>query len=223
MKKNYLEVLNLSSLIMTILVLIIVFCFFMMPFVVKASGNYKTMDLKASLKDEGIEPNLDNYKETDDQITIYLFSGKGCGVCRNFLTFLNSIVPEYGKYFKLVSYETWNDAQNKELLNKVALFTGVPNEGVPYIVIGDEVFGGYYSGYDEDIKKAITTEYNKKVKYDIMEEMSKDEKDNKETSSSNIGWNLLFNILGSGAVILYVHFSNKKILARLEKLELKRK
>ncbi len=207
--------------IITIIILMSVFCLFMMPNMVEADSKYKTMNLENSLKDEGIEYDLKDYKETDDQVTIYLFRGKGCTVCKKFLTFLNSIVPEYGKYFKLVSYETWNNPDNKELLNKVADFTGVANEGVPYIVIGDQVFGGYYSGYDEDIKKAIKDEYNKKTKYDVLEEMNKDTKNN--TSNSSIWWSLLFTFLSTIIIIGYIYLSNKKIMVELAKLETKKK
>ena len=205
----------------TIIILMSVFCLFMMPNMVEADSKYKTMNLENSLKDEGIEYDLKDYKETDDQVTIYLFRGKRCTVCKKFLTFLNSIVPEYGKYFKLVSYETWNNPDNKELLNKVADFTGVANEGVPYIVIGDQVFGGYYSGYDEDIKKAIKDEYNKKTKYDVLEEMNKDTKNN--TSNSSIWWSLLFTFLSTIIIIGYIYLSNKKIMVELAKLETKKK
>ena len=31
----------------------------------------------------------------------YLFYGQSCGYCQKFLEFLNSIIPEYGKYFKV--------------------------------------------------------------------------------------------------------------------------
>ena len=69
--------------------------------------DYNTLNLEDTLKEESIDLEFDNYEETDDQITIYLFRGKGCGYCRAFLTFLNSITEEYGKYFKLVSFETF--------------------------------------------------------------------------------------------------------------------
>ncbi len=213
---------RLLSVIVTIIVLLGIFCLFLMPMWVDAASKYKTMNLENSLKDEGIEYDLKDYKETDDQITIYLFRGKGCTVCMKFLTFLNSIVPEYGKYFKLVSYETWNNADNKELLNKVADFTGVANEGVPYIVIGDQVFGGYYAGYDEDIKKAIKDEYNKKTRYDVLEEMSKGTKE-VTSNSSSIWWSLLFTSVSTVIIISYIYFSNKKIMAKLVKLETKKK
>lgn len=88
-------------------------CLITLPSIVSASSNsYNTLNLEEALKQEGIESKLENYKETDKQITIYLFRGNGCTYCRNFLSFLNDIAEEYGSYFKVVSYETWYDQAN---------------------------------------------------------------------------------------------------------------
>ena len=72
--------------------LILLMCFVMLPFVVKAQttekinlSNYSTLNLKEALAEEEIEEEFKNYSESDDQITIYLFRGKGCGYCRAFL------------------------------------------------------------------------------------------------------------------------------------------
>ena len=67
-------------------------------------ANYETMNFKETLESENMTLSDANYTETDDQITIYLFRGNGCGYCRSFLTFLNGITKEYGKYFKVVSF-----------------------------------------------------------------------------------------------------------------------
>lgn len=129
-----------------------------------------SMNLDSTLNDESIEKKYSNYNETDDQITIYLFRGKGCGYCKAFLTFLSSITQEYGKYFKLKSFEVWYNENNSALMNEVAKYLNEPAEGVPYIVIGDKVFAGYTTAYDEDIKTAITNLYNipKENRIDIL-------------------------------------------------------
>ena len=51
-------------------------------------ADYNIKNLAGALAEEGITPKLDNYKETDDQITIYVFRGKGCQFCQKF--YLNS-------------------------------------------------------------------------------------------------------------------------------------
>ena len=123
MKKKIIGLLLLLSLIM--------------PFsTLAATKKYNTLNLEKALEQEEIEHDLSNYKEDDKQAVIYLFRGKGCGYCRNFLTFLNSIVDEYGKYFKVVSYEVWYDQDNGTLMQEVSDFLGANATGVPFIVIG---------------------------------------------------------------------------------------
>ena len=163
------------------ILLFVAMCLLVLPITTKAISydKYKTLNLKEALKEEEIAEAFKNYKETDKQATIYLFRGKGCGFCRAFLTFLNSITDEYGKYFKVVSFEVWNDADNKQLLNAVATFLGddpfSDNFGVPYIVIGDKKFDGYSEAYDEDIKSAIKDLYDSKDRYDVFKEMKEED------------------------------------------------
>lgn len=172
------------------------------------AASYKALNFEQALKEEEIEANLGSYKESDDQAIIYLFRGKGCGYCRRFLTFLNSIVSDYGKYFKVVSYEVWNNSDNKKLMKEVAEFLDKEAGGVPFIIIGDQVFEGYASDYDEDIKKAIKDLYDSKDKYDVLAEMEKAKQKNTEqgkdtTSGSVILWNLLFTGLATALIIGY--------------------
>ena len=111
-----------------------------------------------------------------DQAIIYMFRGKGCGYCKKFLTFLSSISKEYGKYFKLVSYEVWYEENNHTLMQTVASYLNKEAGGVPFIVIGDKVFEGYAEIYDEDIKSAIMNLYDTKKsdRYDVLKKI-KDE------------------------------------------------
>lgn len=137
---------------------------------------YKTLNLKEALAEEGIKEEFKNYSEKDDQITIYLFRGKGCSFCRAFLSYINSITDEYGKYFKIVSYEVWNDANNSQLMSAVSTYLKQYAEGVPYVIIGEKVFPGYTEGYNDEIKKAIVDLYNtnKNDRYDVFKAMDKD-------------------------------------------------
>ena len=110
--------------------LLIIIGVIVLPFTVNAKSStylgkeYNTLDFKEALADEGIELKNKDYAESDDQITIYLFRGKGCSYCKAFLTFLSSISDEYGKYFKLVSFEVWNDEENSELMTVVSKAMG---------------------------------------------------------------------------------------------------
>ena len=133
----------------------------------------KPLDFKESLAAEEIELKYTDYQETDDQVTIYLFRGQGCHYCKDFLNFLNDNAQEYGKYFKLRSYETWHDSFNIDLLEATASFLNRPVEGVPYIIIGNKVFAGYAPSYDEEILATIKDAYDggSMYKYDVFEEM----------------------------------------------------
>ena len=182
--------------------------------------DYNTLNFVDTLKAEGMEIENKDYKETDDQAIIYMFRGDGCGYCRAFLTFLNSISKEYGKYFKLVSFEVWSDAKNSELLNKVPLVTNQSAGGVPYIIIGEKVFGGYSSSYDEDIKKAIMAQYDDNS-YDVMEKLDDMLNGNSNSSFATIFWNAFFVIAGTVAIIVVNNKNTNKVLAALNKKETK--
>ncbi len=149
---------------------------FLIPVTVFAEDDepFQAMNLEGLLKDEEIEADLSQYKETDEQVTIYLFRGHGCNHCYDFAEYLGSIVSEYGSYFKVVSFETWYDEKNANLLKKVAKFVG-KKEAVPLIVIGRESFSGFGTDLENDIKDAIMKEYNSEEKYDVLVEMEKTE------------------------------------------------
>ncbi len=181
-------------------------------------ANYETMGLKETLESEDMKISYDKYVETDDQVTIYLFRGLGCGYCRKFLTFLNSITEEYGKYFKLVSFECWNNSDNSELLGAISSFLGEPAEGVPYVVIGDQVFPGFTESYGDSIKEAISKLYDtkKEDRYDVIEEYNKklveEERAAKSANAKPIIWNFIFVTIATIIVVCVVNKSKNQVL-----------
>ena len=185
-------------------------------------ANYETTNLKETLESENMTLSYDKYTETEDQIPIYLFRGNGCGYCRAFLTFLNSITEEYGKYFKLVAFETWYNSDNADLLAAIGSFLEQEPGGVPYIVIGDQVFGGYASSYDQGIKDAITTLYNtdKDQRYDVFEaynaSLEEQAKAERSATLKPIIWNFIFVTLATIIVVCYINSSNNKLLEAIE-------
>lgn len=187
--------------------------------------DYVSMNLIETLESENIEKEFTNYSENDKQITIYMFRGQGCSFCKSFLKYLNSITDEYGKYFKLESYETWHDAKNDELMNEVGTFLNKPAKGVPYIIIGDEVFEGYIADFNEDIEDAIEDAYNEKNRYDVLEEMKKasSEESKPVSSSNNLIWNIIIAIVCTVSVIAVSVYQHKKINDRLDNIEKKLK
>ena len=202
--------------IINFLVLSLLVLFPLKVFAFTELEDYNTLNLEDTLKEESIDLEFDNYEETDDQITIYLFRGKGCGYCRAFLTFLNSITEEYGKYFKLVSFETWNDTQNKDLLNETSTFLGESiNYAVPYIIIGEKTFNGYTSDWDEDIKDAIMDQYESKDRYDVFEEMKKGTKTN---VVEIVIWVSVINAVFLVIILGTMSYQNNKINIKLEEI-----
>lgn len=187
-------------------------------------GAYNTKNLEETLKEEGITADLSNYKENDKQITIYMFRGKGCSHCQEFLNYVgNTLVSKYGDYFKLVSFETWNDTNNSKLVTKVATFLGDQAGGVPYIVIGDQSFLGYAESLNNEIENAITSLYNSKNRYDVFEEMGKEEKTSTggNTFAILIG-NFLITAIGTGIVLYSNQTTKKAILSELNKKPVKK-
>lgn len=211
-------------------------------------NDYSTKNFVEALQEEEMDIPA-GYSENNDQATIYLFRGNGCSFCRAYLTFMTSIAEEYGKYFKIVSFEVWNDENNWNLLNQISyLKEGDIAQGVPYIIIGEKVFGGYASEYDEEIKKAIMDLYNtdKKDRYDIFEVAEKEglisieelqEKYGQPadetgtaatttTSSSGSGsnlatilWTLGFVVCGTVVVILFNNYKFNKLEEQLRKIK----
>ena len=193
--------------------------FILIPLNVKAA-DYKTLDFRKTLADEDIEEAFKNYKPNSDAITIYMFRGKGCGFCRRYLEFMNSITEEYGKYFKMKTYEVWNDSNNSKLLGEVSEYLGQEAGGVPYIIIGDKVFGGYTEEYNDSIKEAITDLYKTKTKkrYDVFNEMKKHPKKNSTTISDNntIIWSLVFTFVSTVIIMSYINLKFKELKSELK-------
>lgn len=189
---------------------------FVLPFNALAKtfyDDYNTKNFVDTLKAEGMEIQNKDYKEDDKQAIIYMFRGDGCGYCRSFLEFLNSISTEYGKYFRLVSFEVWSDSQNSKLLNQMPLVTNESAGGVPYIIIGEKVFGGYSSSYDDAIKSAIMAQYND-PSYDVFEKL--DERLNGSSSGTSsfavIFWNAFFVVAATVAIIVVSNKNTQKVL-----------
>ncbi len=155
----------------------------LIPFGVSAKS-YSSLNLEETLRRENIEHNLSNYKETNDQITIYMFRGEHCGHCQNFLKFLNDSVEEYGTYFKLVSYEVWQNENNAALASEVASHFGLKLSGVPFIVIGEKTYQGYTEKYNEEILSTIKNYYENKQTYKDVVEPLLGEKTNDTTGAA---------------------------------------
>lgn len=181
----------------------------LIPTMVFAKNNYEAKSLEEALKDEKIEYNLGDYEESDDKATIYLFRGKGCSHCYEFLEYVaNDLIKEKGQFFKVVTYEVWNNKNNAALMNDVADYMGDDAGGVPYIIIGDKSFSGYSKTMNSEIEDAIEKLYNSEDRYDVISELEKNPKAKKEKKDNT--FTIVFVVFASLAIIILVATSLRK-------------
>ncbi len=188
-----------------------------------AENTYESKNLIETLEEEEIDLEYEDYEENNKQVTIYLFRGTGCAYCRSFLEFLNEISEEYGKYFKLKSYEVWTNTNNQELLENVSSFLGQSANGVPYIIIGEQVFAGYSEQYADSIKAAIKAEYSKTSKYDAIEEYEKAKaKEERESFYASgkftVSCNFVIITIATLIVILFINYKMNVLISKVDEL-----
>ena len=198
--------------------LVILLALFILPISVFAKTKYNSQNLKEILASEGIEEAYKDYSENNDQITIYMFRGNGCQYCRAFLNYINSITEEYGKYFKVVGYEVWNDEKNAKLMESVGKFLEQDARGVPYIIIGEDVYAGYNEAYNDAIISSIMNEYNKSKsdRYDVFEAMDEQERKEKREEFIRNYLPIILNFVFSCAIVTIILVYTNKKFNRLE-------
>lgn len=162
---------------------VLVICLVLVPFNTKAAAVSET--LKEAATQEGISFDS-NYENDNSKVNVYLFRGHGCSHCYELIEYLTSIIDEYGKYFNLISYEVWYNADNSNLMSNVASVMGDNANGVPYLIIGKKTFIGYRASTDASaIKKAIKELYNSNDKYDVMDHLDEANANNEANNNSN--------------------------------------
>lgn len=153
------------------------------PSKVAASGldlsKYTSESLSDAFTEEAITGvDYGNYTDSGDKVVIYLFRGKGCGNCINFLNYVkDTLIPKYGDKFKVVSYKVAESGvinNNFNLLDKTASFLNEQSSNgsytTPYIVIGDQSFSG---AIDSQKKAQIEAAIQSDTRYNVLDEMVK--------------------------------------------------
>ena len=124
------------------------------------------------------------------ELNLYLFYGDGCPHCASLEEYLDS---KYGsnKNIKLYKYEVWYDEDNQNLWEEVGEALEVPGQGVPYLVVGEQVIQGFMEGatensIDEAIKEAQKGNYTDKagIVLGIKEGNIKNTEDKSDNNSS---------------------------------------
>lgn len=177
----------------------------LMPTIVFAKEP-ESMSLEDALKEEEIEYDLGDYQESDQKANIYLFRGKGCSHCYEFLEYVSKdLIKESGEYFNLVTYEVWNNEDNKELMDKVAEYLGEEAGGVPFIVIGDKVFAGYAESMNDEMKEAIKKLYDSEDRYDVIKKLETDPSvKDKKKSKNDSTMTVVFILFASVALVVLI-------------------
>lgn len=211
-----------------ILTTLFVMCMMIFPMIANAAeelttvnlDDYNTMGLIETLESEEIKVKLDGYKETDDQVTVYLFRGSGCAYCKAFLNFLNDLPAEYYNKIKLVAFDAWYDEPSAILLTNISSYLGEEAGGVPYIIIGKEVFPGYAETYNDGIKAAIDEQYKASEKIDVIADYNKYVEDTKRAETTEkyipVAINSAVTVVCTIIIIFYVSYSNSRLLYQLK-------
>ena len=98
------------------------------------------------------------------EINIYLFYGDGCPHCEAEEEFLNEYLKENSDV-KMHTYEVWNSTENQTKFKKVQAILDKTANGVPYLVIGNNVIAGFTENSTEE-KIENTINFYKNVDYD---------------------------------------------------------
>ena len=115
----------------------------------------------AEITDESNTTNLDYITKEEGKVNIYFFWGDGCPHCESEFAFFDSIESEHGDLYNLYTFETWQNEENAELLKTFSDAMEVESRGVPYTIIGEEVFTGFSESMESDFINAIVEEKDK--------------------------------------------------------------
>jgi glutaredoxin len=147
---------------------------------------------------------ISSYSESDDKVNVYVFRGSTCSHCLEAIAYFTSIVPQYGKYFNLVTYEVWNNSANANLMKKVGSALGDSPDGVPYIVIGNKSFSGYSANSDSQIVAQIMATYNSTDRYDVMDNLDSTSAKNNNDSKATVVIMVAMIVIAGGILIYFV-------------------
>lgn len=81
---------------------------------------------------------------SSQKVNLYFFWGKGCPHCEKEKVFLEKLAQKYPA-LKVNELEVWYNKENQDLLTNVAKKLNANVSGVPFTVIGEEYFVGWYN------------------------------------------------------------------------------
>ena len=98
-----------------------------------------------------------------ETVDVYFFYGNGCPHCEKEEAFLEKVQETYD-FVDVHTFEVWESAENRDLLQSVAELLRVDVQGVPFTVIGSQYMSGYLN--DETSGDKILQNIAKCVSYE---------------------------------------------------------
>jgi len=92
------------------------------------------------------------FAQESSDINIYFFWGEGCPHCSKEKSFLKNLEEKYPEV-KVYSYEVWGNKDNLKLFVEIGKKLNANVSGVPFTVVGEKYFSGWYS--EQSTGKAI--------------------------------------------------------------------
>lgn len=183
------------------LLFVILVAFFALPFAVFAEGE----EADSNETEEVAEQEDEAEKEESKEVKIYFFRGEGCPHCQEAEEWFQSIEDEYGSFFEIVDYETWQDEDNAKLMQKVADARGETAEGVPYIIIGNKSWNGFTESYEQEMIDQIKSVFAEDVskRYDIMKYIENGEDEEEKSGNDALVLILILAVVGGAGYGIY--------------------
>lgn len=80
----------------------------------------------------------------NEKINVYFFWGEGCPHCEEEKSFLEKLERKYPN-LEVYQYEAWNNKENRDFLIRLGKELEADVSGVPFTVIGEQYFIGWYN------------------------------------------------------------------------------
>ena len=147
--------------------------------------------------------NAKDYSESDNKVNVYIFRGKTCWHCLDEVSWLAENYNKYAEYINVHTYEVWNDTTNSKLMNLVAKHLGKKASGVPFTVIGDQIFSGFSEEMGTAIIEAAKQQKNNEDRYDIKNVINLEDVSTGEKKSDATMIILILVVLAGGIIFIY--------------------
>lgn len=86
---------------------------------------------------------------------VYFFKGDGCPKCAEEELFLEALTKRIP--VEIRAYEVWRHAGNAAMMQNLLESRGVDAKGIPFTIVGNQIFYGFSKQIAEEIERAITS------------------------------------------------------------------